>query len=243
MSKKPYLNDDGVLYLWQKLKEKLSSKVDKVDGKGLSSNDYTNDEKQLVSKIKTDGDGSKYLSDNGTYKVAAEGTVKDVKVNGSSVITNDVANIDLTSYAKTTDVNTATGALETRIEALESLGQYCGTFDTYSAVPNNKSGFDKITINDFINVRADENHSNLTTRYIATSINKTTGVITWTYDITYSTDVSGKMDKVTGAKQDNVAILNAAGQVVDSNKKLSDYILASDMVPITNEEIDAILES
>ena len=47
-----YLDYDGLLYFWEKLKSKLSTelseKVDKVSGKGLSSNDLTD---ALVTKI------------------------------------------------------------------------------------------------------------------------------------------------------------------------------------------------
>ena len=46
---------------------KLDTKVDKIDGKGLSSNDYTTDEKTKVEKIKTDGDGKEFLANNGNY--------------------------------------------------------------------------------------------------------------------------------------------------------------------------------
>ena len=231
-----FLDDSGLLYFWQKIKEKLSGKVDKVEGKGLSTNDYTNTDKAKVDKIVTNGDGKKFLANNGTY-IEPEGAVKDVKVNGTSVVSNYEANIDLSGYTKTSTTN----ALETRIIALENMGSYVGTFDTYALVPNNKSGFSQITVNDYVNVRADENHSNLTTRYIATAINSTTGVITWTYDITYSTDVSGKMDKVTAATNGNLASFNNAGQVQDSGKKVSDFVLSANK--ITNAEIDTIVES
>lgn len=42
------LDDNGTLYLWQKLKLMLADKVDKETGKGLSTNDLTN---ALVTKI------------------------------------------------------------------------------------------------------------------------------------------------------------------------------------------------
>ena len=46
---------------------KLDTKVDKIDGKGLSTNDYTTEEKTKVEKIKTDGDGKEFLANNGNY--------------------------------------------------------------------------------------------------------------------------------------------------------------------------------
>ena len=48
-----YLNDDGLLYLVQKIKTWLNNKVEKVDGKGLSTNDYTTTEKNKLAGIST----------------------------------------------------------------------------------------------------------------------------------------------------------------------------------------------
>lgn len=46
----------------------LDTKVDKIDGKGLSTNDYTTEEKTKVSKIVTNGNGTAFLASDGTYK-------------------------------------------------------------------------------------------------------------------------------------------------------------------------------
>lgn len=52
-----YLDNDGLLYLWQKIKNlfasksDLDTKVDKVTGKGLSTNDYTTAEKDKLNGI------------------------------------------------------------------------------------------------------------------------------------------------------------------------------------------------
>ena len=41
MAEKKYLNDNGLSYLWLKLKDLFNGKVDKVKGKGLSERDFT----------------------------------------------------------------------------------------------------------------------------------------------------------------------------------------------------------
>lgn len=46
-----FLDNDGLLYLWTKLKAMFAGKVDKVDGKGLSTNDYTTVEKDKLKGI------------------------------------------------------------------------------------------------------------------------------------------------------------------------------------------------
>lgn len=49
------LDENGLAHLWQRIKllvtNKVSNKVDKVDGKGLSTNDYTNEEKTKLAGI------------------------------------------------------------------------------------------------------------------------------------------------------------------------------------------------
>ena len=40
-----YLDLDGLQHLWEQLKALFNNKVDKVSGKGLSANDYTDAEK------------------------------------------------------------------------------------------------------------------------------------------------------------------------------------------------------
>lgn len=52
---KKYIDDNGLAHLWLLLKEKFSNKVDKVEGKGLSTNDLTN---ELLTKINNAGDSS-----------------------------------------------------------------------------------------------------------------------------------------------------------------------------------------
>ena len=46
-----YLDYDGLLYFWGKIKDKLNNKVDKVEGKDLSTNDYTTAEKDKLAGI------------------------------------------------------------------------------------------------------------------------------------------------------------------------------------------------
>lgn len=46
-----FINNDGLLYFWQGIKNKLATKVDKETGKGLSTNDYTTAEKDKLAGI------------------------------------------------------------------------------------------------------------------------------------------------------------------------------------------------
>lgn len=81
MAEKKYLGATSLALLWEKIKNKLNLKVDKVDGKGLSSNDYTSDEKTKLANIAS-----------GAQVNVLEGILK----NGDTVpITNKIANISV----------------------------------------------------------------------------------------------------------------------------------------------------
>lgn len=89
-------------------------KVDKEQGKGLSSNDFTDERAGKVDKLKIDGRANEYLNGSGTYSrpvrqgygvsVADDNTVSvDPQVIASQ---SDVASVsaDLSQYAKTSEV-------------------------------------------------------------------------------------------------------------------------------------------
>lgn len=53
-----YLDKEGLTHLWQGLKQKLANKVDKVEGKGLSTNDFTTAEKNKLEGIEAGADAN-----------------------------------------------------------------------------------------------------------------------------------------------------------------------------------------
>ena len=69
-----YLDDNGLLYLWNKIKtlvtNAVANKVDKVSGKGLSTNDYTTAEKNKLAGLTNfthpTSDGNKHVPATGT---------------------------------------------------------------------------------------------------------------------------------------------------------------------------------
>lgn len=48
-----FLDKEGLAYLWQQIVAKLDRKVSTEEGKGLSTNDYTNADKEKVNNIET----------------------------------------------------------------------------------------------------------------------------------------------------------------------------------------------
>ena len=73
-----YLEENGLLYFWNKIKAALGGKVDKEQGKGLSANDYTTAEKNKLSGIAAGA--NKYthpaytVRSSGLYKVTVDKT-------------------------------------------------------------------------------------------------------------------------------------------------------------------------
>lgn len=97
MSEKKYLDQTGLALVWQKIKGITNNKVDKVDGKGLSTNDYTSDEKTKLANIETG---------------AQVNVLEGVMVNGSTVsVTNKIANIAVPT--KTSDITNDSGFITT----------------------------------------------------------------------------------------------------------------------------------
>lgn len=80
MATKKYLDENGLLYLWSQLKTKLAGKVDKADGKGLSTNDYTTTEKSKLSGIAENANNYSHPSGDGNLHVPATSTTNDGKV-------------------------------------------------------------------------------------------------------------------------------------------------------------------
>ena len=92
-----YLDKTGLALVWEKVKNGLSGKVDKVDGKGLSSNDYTSDEKTKLAGIATG---------------AQVNIIEGVQKNGTTVTpTNKIVNI--TVPTATSDLTNDSGFITT----------------------------------------------------------------------------------------------------------------------------------
>ncbi len=114
--KKRYIGRNSLLYVWQNFKVDLGKKVDKVDGKGLSTNDLTDELKEKILKA---GDSS------------FSGNYED--------LTNKP---DLSTYAKTTDMNTAVTSAVAGLASKEyvdnkitAVYRYKGSVADKSALP------------------------------------------------------------------------------------------------------------
>lgn len=124
-----YLDTTGLKHFWDNIvKPKLENFVEKIDGMGLSSNDFSDD---YVDKINS-------LEDN----VAALQDTKVSKVTGKGLSTNDFT----TEYKNQIDTNKADiASLETRkVDKVDGKGLSSNDFtDAYIAkIANLESTFD-----------------------------------------------------------------------------------------------------
>lgn len=68
-----WLDYDGLLYFWQKLKTILGSKVDMVEGKGLSTNDFTTAEKNKLASIAAGANNYSHPTSSGNKHIPSGG--------------------------------------------------------------------------------------------------------------------------------------------------------------------------
>lgn len=116
----------------------LDKKVDKVTGKGLSTNDYTNAEKTKLTGIATGAEVNK---------------IDAVKVNGTALgITNKAVNIDLSNYATKSTTLAGYGITNayTKDEVNTELGKKANSSDVYTKTEVNNALANKLSNTDVI---------------------------------------------------------------------------------------------
>lgn len=136
-STKKFLDENGLLYYDGKIKGRLNTKVDKVTGKGLSTNDLTNELKQTYDETVSKVD--QIIAEGGEPNV-----IETVKVNGTALTPDaeKAVNIDLSGYARTTDLPTKVSDLTN-----DGDGTTGSKFATEAYVNTNGGKIDKIKVN------------------------------------------------------------------------------------------------
>lgn len=139
-----FLNYDGLLYFWQKIKALLAGKVDKIDGKGLSTNDYTTAEKNklagLMNYTHPTTSGNKHIPAGGSANQilgwSADGTAKWVNEKDTtySDATQGTHGLMSTADKKKLDAfgEASTYALKSDITAMY---RYKGSVASYDKLP------------------------------------------------------------------------------------------------------------
>lgn len=130
MATKKYVGENALLYFWGKIKTLVATKVDKVEGKGLSTNDYTTEEKTKLSGIDAGAEvnvienvvinGTSATITNKTASVnISAGSIDTISVNGTNIPADQNKNVDITVPTKVSDITNDSGYQNaTEVQAL-----------------------------------------------------------------------------------------------------------------------------
>lgn len=120
-----YLDSNGLLYLWGKIKTLVGGKVDKVEGKGLSANDFTTEEKTKLAGL-----------ENYTLPSATAETLGGVKVGAGLAITGGVLSATGGGTADSVDWSNIQNKPDVALKSdLTSVYKYKGSKVNYAALP------------------------------------------------------------------------------------------------------------
>lgn len=256
MATKKYLGTTSLALLWEKIKNKLSQKVDKVDGKGLSSNDYTSNEKTKLANIAAGAQVNvlEGIQKNGNTVTITNKIANITVPTKTSDITNDsgfITNADVPEGAaasSTTPKMDGTAAVGT--ETAFARGDHRHPTDTSRAplaspaftgtptAPTASSGTNNTQI--------------ATTAFVASAISAAVADITsFEFEVVQSLPASGEAGIIylvshshgTGDAYDEYIWTGSAFEKIgNTDVDLSGYQLSSELVEITASEIDTICD-
>ena len=121
-----FLDSNGLLYVWQsKIIPLVRGKVDKVEGKGLSANDFTTEEKTKLAGL-----------ENYTLPAATAETLGGVKVGAGLTVSGGVLSATGGGTADSVAWEGITGKPDLALKSdLTSLYKYKGSKANYAALP------------------------------------------------------------------------------------------------------------
>lgn len=157
-----YLDMNGLTYLWEQIKARMLTKVDKVDGKDLSTNDYTTEEKNKLTGIEEGA--NKYIHPTSGVETG-DYTKVTVDINGhitsgsnpttlneygitdaANIIHNhtdaDIISLDATKLTGTIDI------ARLPVGALERLVVVATDLDRFSLTINDVQKGDTVKVNE-----------------------------------------------------------------------------------------------
>lgn len=134
-----YLDTNGLLYVWGKVKTQLSGKVDKAEGKGLSTNDYTAEEKDKLAGLQ-----------NYTLPAATTDTLGGVKVGAGLAVNNGVLSATGGGTADAVAWENVTGKPDLAMKSdVSGIYRYRGSAAALASLPTEDN-----TLGDVWNVEA-----------------------------------------------------------------------------------------
>lgn len=204
-----YLDKNGLLYVWQKIKtyveNLLKGKVDTVDGKGLSTNDYTTEERNKLAGL-----------NNYTLPTASADTLGGIKVGAGLAINQGVLSATGGGTADSVDWSNVQNKPANVSEFTNDSG-YQTANDVNTLISNAIADIQGIEYS------------------IVTEL-PTTGEAGIIYLISNSGSNPNSYDEY-------IYVNSKFEKIGTTDVDLSGYIKETDLVTITNEEIDIIVAS
>lgn len=281
MAEKKYLDSNGLLYVWSKIKALLGNKVDKVEGKGLSTNDLTDELKQKILNAGSSSFDGQYTSligkpsINGVELKSGANTLAELGIASTTELTSGLAGKvdkvegkqlsteDYTTAEKTKLAGIAEGAEANIIEGVKVNGVEATITDKIAEVTisvptkvselTNDSKFQTesevaSTVATAVNGLATENFvkeqiANINKKEVVTSVDAMTDPNT-IYLMANAGETNNIYDEyiviVTGEGE---AATKTVEKIGTTEVDLTNYVQESDLVAITNAEIDAIFNN
>lgn len=163
---------------FDEIKASIAGKVDIVSGKGLSTNDYTTNEKNKLSGIAVGADVS---------------TIKSISKNGTALSIDSSKNVNIEVPIKVSQLSNDSGYL-TKHQDISGKADKATTLSGYGIT----DAYTQTQVNDKLSAKA--NKASTLAGYGITDAKISSGTITLgSNSITPVTDISGKQDKITGA--------------------------------------------
>jgi len=120
-----FLDENGLLYLWGKMKTAFAGKVDKVEGKGLSANDFTDGEKSKLGSL-----------ENYTLPAASAQVLGGVKVGTGLAISDGVLSATGGGTADAVEWENILNRPEVALRSdLASLYRFKGSVTNFASLP------------------------------------------------------------------------------------------------------------
>lgn len=217
-----YLDENGLLYVVQKIKTWLNGKVDKVDGKGLSTNDYTTTEKNKLAGLS-----------NYSLPTASATTLGGIKVGSGLAINSGVLSATGGGTADSVDWSNVQNK-PTKVSEFTNDANYI----TQSAADTKYC----------TNAAADEMYDSLETYATLMNTNYYTKNDIDGKGYQTASDVNAIVENVVGAAPDALDTLKELADALNNDPDFAATITAelakkvntADLVAITNAEIDTI---
>lgn len=259
MANYKYLDSTGVALLWAKVKALANGKVDAVDGKGLSTNDFTDDYESKLTGIAAGAEvnvnadwnassGDAQILNKPTIPSAGTGTSYPAMDGTRSLGSNaGYARVDHVHPHDTSKANLASPTFTGTPKAPTAASGTSNTQIATTEFVQQAVSAGGVTIDSAMSDSSTNPVQNKTIKgYVDSAIGGITGIDFQVVTTLPSTGVKGTIYLVsnsgsgTNVYDEYIYVSNAWEKIGTTDVDLSGYVQASEMSTITSAEIDQI---